>query len=189
MKNLRIGIDLDHTILDYSRLFHTLAVQYGWVERNCSFQKEELKRQLVIEAGSAFLGEHRWQNLQAMAYGEHIDEAVLFEGFQAFARHMKTKGYTLFIVSHKSTASHLEPSVHLREHALKTMKKRGFFKDIEEEGLGFSEDDIFFEDTQEDKLRAIAGLELTHFIDDLPAVLQHELFPGQTQPVLCGEAT
>ena len=52
------------------------------------------------------------------------------------------------------------------------LRREGFIGDG-----GLSEDDVFFEMTKEAKLRRIAAQECRVFLDDLPEILDAELFP------------
>ena len=57
-------------------------------------------------------------------------------------------------------------------------------KFFDENGLGLSRQDVFFESAREDKVRRIRELGCTHFIDDLAEVFEEPLFPGETQRIL-----
>jgi len=182
---MRIGIDLDNTILSYTGLFHALAAEFGWIDAGCPVQKDAIKDSLKRVARSDGLGELRWQRLQARVYGPDIDRAPLFDGFAEFVAMAREKGWALVIVSHKTEVSNLDPTVNLRRHARRTLAERGFFDSVERGGFGFTQADVYFENERIDKVRTIARLSLTHFIDDMPQVLEHEHFPRNTQPILC----
>jgi hypothetical protein len=64
--------------------------------------------------------------------------------------------------------------VPLRKAALSWMERRGFFTTS---GYAIPLENVFFEDTRTDKLRRIANLACTHFIDDLEEVLNDPNFP------------
>ena len=183
----RIGLDLDHTILEYIRLAHGLAVENGWITPQTPVEKLQIKKGLVETAGNAETGEIRWQEIQAMIFGAHIHSAPLFPGFQDFVRDMRKQGHELYIVSHKTETSHINPSVRLREHALDTLTRRGFFKSVEAGGLGFQKEHVFFESTRAEKVARINMLKPSVFIDDLSSVLEHPDFPKTTQPILFRE--
>ena len=176
---MRIGLDLDNTILGYIDLFHQLACEQNWISPDCIREKQAIKDDLARVAGDADRGELRWQQLQAWTYGEHISKAILFDGFIPFMKRVRREGHTLFIVSHKSETSNYDRSVNLREHALRTLTERGFFDE-----LGFEKEKVFFEGTRDDKVNRINQLGLDCFIDDLPSVLTHPNFPNHTQPIL-----
>lgn len=176
----RIGIDLDNTILFYESLFHSLARTESWIDDDCPVGKSAIKENLKSRCGDDILGEQRWQQIQAWAYGKNIAGAEIEEGFLDFIRQARSRGDELFIVSHKTEFSEYDPAVNLRQHALDTLNQRGFFRPLPAQGLGFSPADVFFVSSLEEKNAKIAELELTHFIDDLPKVLLHPEFPAQT---------
>ena len=58
--------------------------------------------------------------------------------------------------------------------ALHWMSENRFF---EPDGLNLSQEDIFFENTRNDKLKRIEQCACTHFIDDLQEVFAERCFP------------
>jgi len=181
---MRLGIDLDNTILEYLPLYHKLGCAHGWLDTSCRLEKAEIKSALAKVAGSAQQGELRWQRLQAMVYGEKIDEATIFPGFAGFVASAHRMGWQLFIVSHKSRYSHLDPNVDLHYWARTTLTRRGFFRPLAEGGMGFKNEEVFFCPTRDEKIAAITDLKLDGFIDDLASVLRHDLWPADTRGML-----
>ena len=59
------------------------------------------------------------------------------------------------------------------------LKKSHFFDSI---GLNFKEDQVFFEVTREKKITRIIETGCTHFVDDLPEVL--EMIPDGVKKIL-----
>lgn len=180
----RIGIDLDNTILKYDEVFYSLALERSWVDRDCLCDKDAVKKNLAKKFEDTNQGENRWRQIQAWAYGNHIREALLFDGFFRFAQQARKFNCELFIVSHKTEFSNFDPSAPLRSNAIDTLNERGFFKSISESGLGFEEKDVFFASSLDEKIQKIRELNLTHFIDDLPKVIFHPEFPGKTKRIL-----
>lgn len=188
--NFHIGIDLDNTILAYLPLFHRLGREKGWLDDSSFPDKASLKQGLVRGTrGDRDAGEQRWQQLQAWVYGPYIGQAEEFPGFRNWVFQQRKAGYQLSIVSHKSERSHFDPEVPIREHARRSLRERGFFLPLNQGGLGFEEREVFFEDHREAKIHRIHSLGITHFIDDLPAVLSHPEFPTGVQPLLFGESS
>src|SRR5262249_31692105 len=75
----------------------------------------------------------------------------------------------------KTEYGHFDPQrVNLRTAALDWMRHHGFF---ESSGYALSVDNVFFESSRADKLRRIALIGCTHFIDDLEEVLSDPEFP------------
>ena len=183
----RIGIDLDNTILEYRAVFRAVALERNWVHADCPAEKAAIKQQLIEVAGDAREGELRWQRLQAAVYGDQIHRARILDGFIEFIQTMRAGGDDLYIVSHKSETSHIDPTVNLREHAMATLEQRGFFTSEQQGGLGFTPEKVFFESTRDAKVARIQYLRLGWFIDDMSLVLLHEQFPDTTQGLLIGE--
>jgi thiamine kinase-like enzyme len=180
----RIGIDLDNTILKYDEVFHFLALEQSWIDRGCIPDKNAVKKGLSEKAEDFNQSENRWQQLQAWAYGSHIEKALVFDGFFGFVRQAQQCGDRLFIVSHKTEFSNFDPSVPLRDAALNTLEQRGFFKPVDEGGLGFEKQDVLFASSLDEKIQKIKELNLTHFIDDLSKVIGHRKFPIETKGIL-----
>jgi hypothetical protein len=174
----RIGIDFDNTIIDYDAVFLTAAKQRGLIDTTFAGGKEALRaalRQLPD-------GERTWQSLQGHVYGAGIAGAVMFEGVDAFLRRSRAEGHRILIVSHKTEFGHFDPArVNLRRAALDWMRARGFFR---EDGFGITLEGVFFETTRSEKLARIAAIGCTHFIDDLPEVLDDPAFPGNVTKIL-----
>jgi hypothetical protein len=180
----RIGIDLDNTILKYDEVFHLLALEQSWIDQDCFCDKDAVKKGLSKKADDSDQGENRWRQLQAWTYGSHIEKALVFDGFFDFVRQAQQSGDKLFIVSHKTEFSNYDPSVPLRDAALNTLERRGFFKSINEGGLGFGQKDVFFASSLGEKIQKIKELNLTHFVDDLPKVICYPEFPSETRKIL-----
>ena len=68
---MRIGIDLDNTLIDYTEAFLYGAHQFELIPENWSGQKIELKS--LIRSDSK--GEQEWQRLQGKVYGHWIHKA------------------------------------------------------------------------------------------------------------------
>ncbi|MBI3558304.1 MAG: hypothetical protein HY074_18715, partial [Deltaproteobacteria bacterium] len=168
---LKIGVDFDNTIISYRKLFHELAVAQGWVPPQPALSKEQVKSVLLKQDGNDL----RWQSLQAKAYGPEILRAAPFEGFREFVSSAALQGHEIVIVSQKSVASHYDPSVRLREWALRWC--------AEQKITGIAPGNIFFEATREEKVARISALKLDLFVDDLPEVLEHPEFPASTTAV------
>jgi hypothetical protein len=120
-------------------------------------------------------GELSWQRLQGFVYGSGIVDAVMFEGAGAFLSRCRDGGHEVFIVSHKTEYGHFDQNrINLRQAARDWMQRHGFFR---AEGYAIPAENVFFESSRADKLRRIAMLGCTHFIDDLEEVLSDAAFP------------
>ena len=174
----RIGIDFDNTIVCYDQAFPDVASMMGLVTHEVASSKVDTKARVLSRPD----GELDWQRLQGQVYGKHMLRAEMFPGFLGFLHLSKLRGHKIFIVSHKSEFGHFdEDRVPLRDQAILWMQANKFF---DENGLGVSRQDVFFESTREDKVRRIRDLACTHFIDDLREVFEEPHFPDETQKIL-----
>jgi hypothetical protein len=174
----RIGIDFDNTLIDYDEVFRTLACERRLVEPEFRGGKEALRR--AVRGLPS--GEEAWQRLQGTVYGAGITGAGLFEGADAFLRRARTAGHEILIVSHKTEYGHFDPArVNLRDAALGWMREQGFFR---EDGFGIPTENVRFAATRSEKIEQIAQLAFTHFIDDLPEVLDDAAFPAGVAKIL-----
>ena len=174
----RIGIDFDNTLIDYDEVFRILAREHRLVDGRFCGGKEAVRRAVRTLPD----GEMQWQCLQGQAYGRGIVHAVKFEGAAAFLCGARAAGHEILIVSHKTEYGHFDPErVNLRAAALAWMERRGFFDDA---GLGLSVANVRFAQTRAEKIEAIGRLDVTHFIDDLPEVLDDPAFPPDVVKIL-----
>lgn len=159
---MRIGIDLDNTIINYERAFAVAAAALGLSCVDGAGKTEVRDRIRELEAG-----EERWQRVQAQVYGPGIGAALPYDGVAAFFERARAKGVPLTIVSHKSEFAAAAPNgTNLREAARRW---------LDEHGLGWPE--VFFEATRREKCERIARSGCTVFIDDLTEVFSDSAFP------------
>lgn len=181
---MRIGLDFDNTIIGYSDVFLSAAKDRRLIEPQARLASKQAVRDAIRLLPD---GEIMWQRLQGFVYGQGIRGATMFEGVDRFLKRCRTAGHTIFIVSHKTEYGHYDPErVNLREAALSWMAARGFFS---ADGYGMPRENVFFESTRADKLRRIAQLRCTHFIDDLEEVLDDPDFPSSVARILFSAET
>jgi hypothetical protein len=88
-------------------------------------------------------------------------------------------------VSHKTEYGHYDPDrVNLRKAALDWMATQGLFDGVH----AVPPQNVYFGSTREEKLKRIAALSLTHFIDDLEEVLTDPGFPPNTKRILFADS-
>jgi len=175
---IHIGIDLDHTIVDYHSIFSEKACVLGFINSKYKMTKNEVKK-IVMESED---GERKWGILQSEVYSESIREAVMMEGFSDFVNACQDRQISLSVISHKSRSNIHDPlNRDLQEPALDWMKSHHFF---DESGFGFSLQQVFFAETIEDKVARIKALNCSHYVDDLLKVLSHPHFPESTRKIL-----
>ena len=163
---MRLGIDLDNTIIDYTRAFAEAALTAGIAGAPFPGGKTALRDALRARAG----GEAMWQEVQALAYGPLIDRAEPFPGVEAFFDLARERSVEFAIVSHKSEFATVAPTgPNLRDCAATWLAEHKFVRD--------GEPAVFFEATRAAKCARIAELGLSHFIDDLVEVFEDPAFP------------
>jgi hypothetical protein len=173
---MRIGLDLDNTIIYYDDAFVTAARGRGLVPAGFSGTKQQVRDHIR----SLPEGEISWQKLQGHVYGAGIAQAAIFPGASDCIKKARAGGHQLFIVSHKTEFGHYDDSkTNLREAALFLLEAHGFF-----DSLGFSKNDISFHATRREKVDTIHSLSLDWFVDDLVEVYEEENFPAHTQKIL-----
>lgn len=170
---MRIGLDLDNTLIYYDDAFAKAAQERGLLPAGFKGTKQQLRDALRALPD----GETAWQKLQGYVYGKGIAHASLFEGVVEFLKTFAPR-HELFIVSHKTEFGHFDPDrVNLREAALAFLARSGVFEFIKPER-------IFFESTREEKIATIRKLSLDCFVDDLVEVFEEPDFPPAAQKIL-----
>ena len=172
---MRIGLDLDNTLVCYERVFLLEAKRQGLLPELWSGSKQEIKQQII----SQYNGEKLWQTLQGQVYGPCMEQAELFPGVARFLMRCKELEAQVFIVSQKTKFGHFDPTkTPLRKTAINWMTSKGFFNPAI---FGLDEGRVFFFDTRREKVRHITSLELDAFVDDLEEVFLEEEFPDLTR--------
>ena len=178
---LRIGIDFDNTIISYDDVFCAAAKRGGLVGSDFTGGKQAVRDAIRLLPD----GELAWQRLQGQVYGKGIGAAKLVTGVEPFLRRARAEGCDVVIVSHKTEYGHFDPDrVNLRAAALDWMAGQGLF----DGSYGIVRQDVYFESTRAKKLKRIAALSLTHFIDDLEEVLTDPDFPPRIERILFADA-
>jgi len=173
-----VGVDFDNTIVSYDDIMHSVAAQLGLIHRDV----EKSKRLIRDKIRQMPKGEVEWQKLQAIMYGQRMEEARLIDGAGRFLELCKQHNTAVYIISHKTEyANYDETGTNLREAALTWMKERKFF---EADGLGLSQRHVYFEWTRRAKIERIRHLKCTHFIDDLEETFLEDSFPANVEKIL-----
>lgn len=168
---MHLGVDFDNTLVSYDELFHRCAVERGVIPADTPKTKSAVRAYLWSLPG----GNTPWTELQGIVYGTRMAEAAFFPGAREALSFCRGQGIRVSVISHKIEFPSLGPRVRLREAALGWMEEQGFF---DPGGIGLSRGAIFFESSREEKLARIGREGCTHFIDDLPEVLEAPGFPS-----------
>lgn len=177
---MRIGIDLDNTLICYDQAFQRVGREEGLLPASFEGDKAAVKRALLKRRPDGLL----WEMLQGLVYGRRIDAATLFDGVARFLAVCRARGNSVAIVSHKTELAHHDPlRTDLREAAFQWMEDNRFFDPA---GLGLQRQNVHFEATRDEKIRRIAALGFDLFVDDLAEVLGHEQMPTACRKILFG---
>lgn len=172
------GVDFDNTLVSYDDIIYGTAIQQGLISPGIGKGKRDIRDRIRELPG----GEIEWQRLQAIVYGTRMDEAKLIDGVQEFFEFCKRYQARTYIISHKTEFVMLDGmNINLRTAALAWMRKSRFFED---EGLGLSQQDVYFESTRSEKIQRIRSLRCTHFIDDLEETFLENSFPMNVERIL-----
>ena len=166
---LRVGIDLDNTLVCYDGVFERLVRERGLLPSGVPANKKTVRDAVRKAAGNDV-----WTELQGLAYGPGMKNAKFMPGAEEFLRWAASR-IEFFVVSHKTRRS-AAGNHDLHAPAVEWMKANGFFS-ADGFGLEFGRQ-VFLEETREGKFGRIANLKLTHFIDDLEEFLTDPVFPA-----------
>ena len=112
--------------------------------------------------------EDKFTLLQAEIYGKKLIDAKQADGMFKALIELKKRKIELFIISHKTKYPYMGPKYNLHKAANEWLEKNNFF---EKSGLSIPLENVFFELTKENKVNRIKDLGCTHYIDDLPEIL------------------
>jgi len=173
-KAMRVGIDIDNTIINYESAFLLLSELIGLKVSNDSNAKELIKNSLK----SRFKGESLWNFAQGLVYGPLARNAKLYPNCFDVITFLKKSKSKIFLVSHKTinpinkNLSHFD----LRDITIKFLQQERIINHM---GPIYKEN-IFFCDSIDEKVEKINSLNLDIFIDDLEEVLNHVNWPKKT---------
>lgn len=171
---IRLGLDFDNTLISYDKLFHRVALDKGLISADIPKQKNAV-RDSMRERGI----EEEWTRLQGEVYGSRILEADPYPSMLATLMQLADKNITMCIVSHKTKFPYLGEPWDLHSAARGWLQKQGF---LDSKGLAWSEGQIFFELTKQEKIARILSQGCTHYVDDLPEIL--DMLPAQVEKIL-----
>ena len=177
---LRIGLDFDNTLIDYSDVFAKVFVTES-ARRDITPSELPTGKQAVKQAAIKLAGETFWMSIQGLAYGRGIIDGKLSSGVADFLHTARKDHADLYIASHKTEYGHFDNSkTNLRTAARDWMEDQGFF---DPDGFDLHPSWLFFEGTLSKKINRIGALNLDYFIDDLKKVLKSPDFPKYTRGI------
>jgi len=174
---MRIGFDLDNTLIDYSNAFVAAAIKSDLLPGSWQGDKNAIRSELRSRKN----GEEMWQRLQGQVYGKWINEASLFPAAVKLLARARYRGIDCQIISHKTEFGHFdEARINLRDAALTFLKAHS----IDPSGERPLVSSIKFATTRSEKLDLIRDAGIDIFIDDLPELLLDKDFPDHVTPML-----
>ena len=160
---IKLGVDFDNTLINYDALFKKVAFEKKLVPHDFPKSKSLIRNYLIEhDQGNTFT------MLQGEIYGPRIFEASQSEGMFEALRELRNNDVEIFIISHKTKNPYKGISYDLHNSALDWLHKNLFF---EKSGVNISRENVYFEDTKEKKVQRIEAIGCSHFIDDLPEIL------------------
>lgn len=172
---MRIGLDFDNTIVNYDRLFHTVAREQNVVPADVPANKVAV-RDYLRQAGK----EDVWTEMQGYVYGARMSEADAYPGLLDALRHIQARGHDLYIVSHKTKHPFMGPKYDLHAAASAWIAHH-----LQASGNVLVESgNVYFELTKSEKIARIATLGCDLFVDDLPEILLADGFPPSIRKIL-----
>jgi len=168
---MHVGIDFDNTLVGYDELFYVCALERGLIPTGLERTKQAVRAHLWKQKN----GNTPWTELQGIVYGTRMDEAVVNPGAMQFLEFCNAHGISISVVSHKVRYPALGPHADLREAAFGWLEAKGFLDAVR---TGMRRSSVYFESSRGEKIARISSVGCTHFIDDLPEVLEHKDFPA-----------
>jgi len=168
------GLDFDNTLICYEEVFQKVAIETNLVPKKLTTSKNQIRDYLRnIDK------EDIWTELQGYIYGKCMMEAKPFPGVFDFIQYAKNSNIKVYIISHRTRYPFIGPNYDLHEAAKNWLAQQKFHDSKE---LILPSDSIFFELTKTDKINRIIDLGCTHYVDDLPEIL--EMLPGNVVKIL-----
>lgn len=171
---MRLGLDFDNTLVSYDCLFRDVALRHAWIPASIAAQKNAIRDYLRASGKEA-----DWTRLQGEVYGKHILEAAPCDGMMAALKSLSQRDLSMRIISHKTRMPYLGDAWDLHAAARSWLTKQGFH---DAAGLGWPHDHVFFELSKEAKVARIISEQCTHYVDDLPEIL--DLLPAHIDKIL-----
>ena len=168
-----LGLDFDNTLVRYDKLFHQLALEKGLIKESLPANKTAIRDYLRSQGQDEL-----FTLLQGEVYGLRILEAEPAQGMLEALGELHERRIHMVLVSHKTRTPYKGPAYDLHQAAWSWLEKHGFFAP---DGLGWSRDQVFFEESKQAKVARIEAQGCSHYVDDLPEILQ--MLPSGIQAI------
>ena len=165
---MKVGIDLDNTIISYDSAFRHEAEIRHLIDLNSKLDKQGVRENIIRKCGNDI----EWQKLQGYVYGKGISKAKLFEGVYRFLWRCHINNVMVEVVSHKTIYGHFDDEkINLREAANQFLDMKGIFGNKN----SFIKK-ITYENT---KINKINKINFDYFIDDLHEIVYSDTLKDQ----------
>lgn len=165
---MKIGFDLDNTIIDYRTSLELLAKEKFNLSLE-SYEKAAVKEALTQKGGNDL-----WREAQSLLYSDYVEKGVIHKELIDLLSRLKDEGHNLIIISHKTKTSNWDKSKNFHQPALKFLESKLDLKIF---------DEVVFSESFDEKVKKICDVECDYFIDDLKEIMQ-ALGPLDPQGVL-----
>lgn len=167
-----IGLDLDNTLIDYSASYPRIAEQLGLPAGLTS--REDIRTLLRKDDN-----DWAWQEFQSLLYTDGLQFATLAPGAGEFLDECVHQRIDVYVVSHKTAVG--PPRFGSRDLLSPAWT---WIEGNTALCRAVPHDRISFHSTMAAKVLCIGSLNLTLYLDDLEAVLNHPDWPVGVRPVL-----
>lgn len=159
-----LGLDFDNTLINYDVLFKKIALNNGLIPNYLEDSKTAVRDFL-----RGINQEDSWTKLQGEVYGNHILEALPYSGMKQSLQFLSSLNIPLCIISHKTRTPYIGEPLDLHVAARAWLEAVGMHSPS---GPNISREKTFFEETKQKKCERIIAEGCTHFVDDLPEILE-----------------
>lgn len=175
MFSLKIGIDIDNTILDFGEPIRRASLEILGInlEKNATKSSSAYRiRELV--------GNDVWTELQGYVYAEYSTYASTFQGALATISTLRAHRKEVSLISHKTRRPASGREVDLHHWTYSTLKRTGVLEAVLSDFTA-QERPITLCESLEEKIGEISSQGCEVFIDDLAKVL--ELLPSDIRKI------
>ncbi len=161
---MHLGLDFDNTLISYDVLFRKVAIEQGLIPKEIEANKNAVRDYL-----RSVNREDEWTKLQGEVYGGRILEATAYPGMKQALNIIAGLNVPITIVSHKTKTPFMGKEWDLHAAARSWLNQHEMNANP---GPNISHEQTFFELTKQAKCDRIVAVGCTHYVDDLPEILE-----------------
>lgn len=161
---MHLGLDFDNTLISYDVLFRKVALEQDLIPQEIDSNKNAVRNYL-----RSVDREDEWTKLQGEVYGGRILEAEPYPGMKKILQSISGLNVPLTIVSHKTKTPFMGKQWDLHAAARAWLNQHEMHA---HPGPSISHERTFFELTKQAKCDRIVAIGCTHYVDDLPEILE-----------------